>query len=69
MAHANARLTIHGKVILIHRVVVDECPVAHAAKERGISRRYAHRDFDLDISDLMAWQDWLIGPRCRSPHQ
>ena len=43
MAHANARLTIHGKVILIHRVVVDERPVAHVAKELGISRQCAHR--------------------------
>lgn len=43
MAHANARLTIHGKVILIHRVVADHRPVSHVAKELGISRQCAHR--------------------------
>lgn len=43
MVHANARLTIHGKVILIDRVVVDQRPVSHVAKELGISRQCAHR--------------------------
>jgi transposase InsO family protein len=43
MAHANARLTVHGRLLLVQRVVDDHRPVAHVAKEMGISRRCAHR--------------------------
>jgi transposase InsO family protein len=43
MAHANARLTFHGRRLLVQRVVHDERPVAHVAKEMGISRQCAHR--------------------------
>ncbi len=43
MNHANARLNIHGKLLLIRRVTVDKRPVAHVAKELGISRQCAHR--------------------------
>lgn len=42
MGHINARLTVHGKVLLIERVTVDNRPVAHVAKELGISRQCAH---------------------------
>lgn len=43
MPHANTRLTLHGRVLLIERVVVDGRPVSHVAKELGISRQCAHR--------------------------
>ena len=43
MAHGNARLTIHGRTLLITRVLYDGRPVAHVAKELGISRQCAHR--------------------------
>jgi len=43
MAHANARLTLHGRRLLVHRVRVDCRPVAHVAKELGVSRQCAHR--------------------------
>ena len=43
MSHANARLTVHGKLLLIRRVTVDNRPVSHVAKELGISRQCAHR--------------------------
>jgi transposase len=43
MAHANARLTLHERVLLVRRVRVDGRPVAHVAKELGISRQCAHR--------------------------
>lgn len=43
MAHANARLTFHGRCLLVRRVVLDERPVAHVAKELGVSRQCAHR--------------------------
>jgi transposase InsO family protein len=43
MAHANARLTVHGRLLLVQRVVHDKRPVAHVAKEMGISRQCAHR--------------------------
>lgn len=43
MVHANARLTLHGRRLLVARVVDDRRPVAHVAKELGVSRQCAHR--------------------------
>lgn len=43
MSHANARLTFHGRCLLVERVVLDRRPVSHVAKELGISRQAAHR--------------------------
>lgn len=43
MSHANARLTPHGRLLLVQRVVRDGRPVAHVAKEMGVSRQCAHR--------------------------
>jgi transposase InsO family protein len=43
VAHRNARLTVYGRRLLIDRVRVEGRPVAHVAKELGISRQCAHR--------------------------
>ena len=43
MFHANARLTMNGRYLLIQRVITDGRPVSHVAKEMGISRQCAHR--------------------------
>ena len=43
MAHANARLTFHARCLLIQRIVEQQRPVSHVAKELGISRQAAHR--------------------------
>ncbi|MFC3296704.1 IS481-like element IS1122 family transposase [Clavibacter michiganensis] len=43
MSHANARLTVHGRVLLVRRVVEDRRPVSHVARELGVSRQCAHR--------------------------
>ena len=43
MSHANARLNLHGRRLLVQRVVVHGRPVAHVAKELGVSRQCAHR--------------------------
>ena len=43
MAHANARLNLHGRRLLVARVIEDGRPVAHVAKELGVSRQCAHR--------------------------
>ena len=43
MSHANARWNLHGRVLLVRRVRVEGRPVAHVAKEMGISRQCAHR--------------------------
>ena len=42
MSHANARLTVHGRALLVERVLAGR-PVAHVAKELGVSRQCAHR--------------------------
>ncbi len=43
MSHANARLTFHGRCLLVQRVRFDRRPVSHVAKEMGLSRQTAHR--------------------------
>ena len=42
MPHRNARLTVHGRQLLVDRVSAGR-PVAHVAKEVGVSRQCAHR--------------------------
>lgn len=51
MSHRNARLTVHGRRLLVHRVRELGMPVAHVARAMGISRQCAHRwvrRFDLE---------------------
>jgi len=43
VSHANARLNLHGRRLLVDRVVGHGRPVAHVAKELGVSRQCAHR--------------------------
>ena len=43
MAHGNARLTLHGRRIVVDRVLGQGRPVSHVAKEMGISRQCASR--------------------------
>lgn len=43
VAHANARLNLYGRRLLVVRVIEDGRPVAHVAKELGVSRQCAHR--------------------------
>ena len=43
MGHRNARLTFHGRRLLVQRVRDQHMPIAHAAKAMGISRQCAHR--------------------------
>jgi transposase InsO family protein len=43
MSHRNARLTTHGRRLLVERVRSQGMPVAHVAKAMGISRQCAHR--------------------------
>ena len=43
MAHRNARLTLHGRRLLIQRVVIEHRPVAHVAHELGCSRATGYK--------------------------
>jgi transposase InsO family protein len=43
VAHGNARLTLHGRRIVVDRVLGQGRPVSHVAKEMGISRQCASR--------------------------
>jgi transposase InsO family protein len=43
MAHRNARLNVRGRALLVERVLGVGRPVAHVAKELGVSRQCAHR--------------------------
>ncbi|MEV6487782.1 IS481 family transposase [Actinoplanes sp. NPDC051633] len=43
MAHRNARLTLHGRRLLIQRVVTDGRPVAHVVEELGVSRATGYK--------------------------
>jgi transposase InsO family protein len=43
VSHRNARLTVHGRRLLVQRVREKGMPVAHVARAMGISRQCAHR--------------------------
>jgi transposase InsO family protein len=43
VSHANARLTIHGRALLVDRIINGQRPVSHIAAELGVSRQCAHR--------------------------
>ena len=43
MGHRNARLTFHGRCLLVGRVRDQHMPIAHVAKAMGVSRQCAHR--------------------------
>ena len=51
MGHRNARLTFHGRLLLVRRVREEGQAVAHVAAAMGVSRQCAHRwlrRFDTD---------------------
>lgn len=43
MGHANARLTVFGRRLLVDRVRGEGMPVAHVARAMGVSRQCVHR--------------------------
>ncbi len=43
MSHANARLTVHGRLLLVTRVEQQGRPVAHVADELGVSRATGYK--------------------------
>ena len=43
MGHRNARLTFHGRRLLVERVRSQHWPVAHVARAMGVSRQCVHR--------------------------
>jgi transposase InsO family protein len=43
VSHRNARLSFHGRLLLVQRVRVQGWAIAHAAKAQGVSRQCAHR--------------------------
>jgi transposase InsO family protein len=43
VGHRNARLTFHGRRLLVQRVRDEHMPIAHVAKAMGVSRQCAHR--------------------------
>ena len=51
VGHANARLTVYGRRLLVRRVRDGGMPVAHVAAAMGVSRQCAHRwvrRFDIE---------------------
>src|SRR5919199_2502422 len=43
VSHRNARLNVRGRLLLVERVMRQGRPVAHVARELGVSRQCAHR--------------------------
>ncbi len=43
MPHRNARLTVHGRRLLVHRVRTEGQAIAHVAKAMGVSRKCASK--------------------------
>lgn len=65
MSHRNARLTIHGRRPLVHRVLDEGSPVAHVAKAMGVSRQCAHRW----VARYRAEGDTGLWDRSSRPHR
>ena len=63
MAHRNARLTVHGRRLLVERVQAG-MPVAHVAKAMGVSRQCAHRW----VARFAAEGDAGLNDRSSRPH-
>ncbi|WP_251451445.1 IS481 family transposase [Microbacterium sp. Marseille-Q6648] len=64
MSHANARLNVRGRVLLVERVLVQHRPVSHVAKELGVSRQCAHRWVNRFRAEGVAG----LGDRSSRPH-
>jgi transposase InsO family protein len=64
VAHRNARFTVHGRRLLVHRVRELGMPVAHVAKAMGVSRQCAHRW----VARFDAEGDAGLGDRSSRPH-
>jgi transposase InsO family protein len=65
VGHRNARLTFHGRCLLVHRVRVLGMPVSHVAKAMGISRQCAHRWLRrFDEEGVEGLHDRSSRPRC-----
>jgi transposase InsO family protein len=43
VSHANARLTVHGRQLLVDRILIGGRKAAHVAAELGVSRQCAYR--------------------------
>ena len=69
MSHGNARLNVHGRMLLVERVIAQGRPVAHVAKELGISRQCAHRWITRFQSEGVAGLQDRSSRPLRSPNQ
>jgi transposase InsO family protein len=65
MAHRNARLTVHGRRLLIERVITDQRPVAHVVKELGCSRATGYKW----LARWRAEGDPGLQDRCSTAHR
>ena len=65
MSGSKARLTFHGRLLLVQRVLEQQWPVAHAAKAQGVWRQCAHRW----INRYRAQGAAGLHDRCAAPHR
>jgi len=69
VAHANARLNVRGRLLLVDRVRRQGWAVAHAAKAMGLSRQCAHHWLArFDAEGVAGLADRSSRPH-RSPHR
>ncbi|MFF0729957.1 IS481 family transposase, partial [Streptomyces sp. NPDC004134] len=68
MSHRNARLTVHGRRLLVDRVRAGR-PVAHVAAEMGISRPTAHKWLSRFRQHGEAGLRDRSSRPCRTPHR
>jgi transposase len=61
MAHANARLTQFGRLLLVQRITELGWPPGQAAEALGVSRATAYKW--LAATAPKAWLGWLIAAR------
>jgi transposase InsO family protein len=65
VSHANARLTIHGRQLLVDRILIGGRKPAHVAAELGVSRQCAYRWVNRFIEEGPAG----LADRSSRPHR
>jgi transposase InsO family protein len=69
VAHRNARLTPHGRLLLVTRVLEQQRPVAHVVAELGVSRATGYKWLDRYRSEGVAGLADRSSRAHRCPHR
>jgi transposase len=67
VSHRHARLTVHGRRLIVERVLIQGRPRSHVAKEMGVSRQCVSRWITRYQAEGEAGLQELL-PTAQPPH-